>query len=186
MKDIIRGLNLKTLETADRNEMILLLCKSKAIVRWMQDAHKNETANMVRSMIQTIERYVLCFSQSDVDGKQLGLIWPVVSYIETFYNQNAEKYEPDVTKEEIRMNLIGGELMDVMCKVQTMQQNGWRFGYNPQREMLFNGFNFAAEGYINVLQNGAILEDSVCEKIEMMHESVDKEFCKYWNWSHKN
>ena len=54
------------------------------------------------------------------------------------------------------MNLIGGELMDVMCKVQTMQQNGWRFGHSSQREMLFNGFNFAAEGYINVLQNGII------------------------------
>ena len=181
MKDIIRDLKLTDLEKAERDCTIMIMCKAKRIMDWMDNSCDKEMYDVVKSIYSTIQRYVIVNRCDDIDNKIFGMLWPSIKYIENYYNNNALKYEPEETEDQIRMKEIKGELFDVMCKVQTMQQDGWKFGHNTNRTMLYNGFNFAAEGYLNILNNGEILDEDICNKIKQMCKSVNIEFNKFWN-----
>ena len=184
MQDII-----KVVETVKKDEykditkddLLLIMLKAKAIVSWEVD---NKDA--WKEIASTLERFTITAKagnqSEDAHKYALGTLHPIIRLVESYYNDNAVLFVPDETKEQIEMKAIKGYLWDVICKVQTMQQDGWKFRHNKNREFLFNGFNMAAQGFLDATEKdeSCVFEKDVCDSIKKMWDTVNKEFNTYW------
>ena len=115
--------------------------------------------------------------------KQIGILHPIIIAIEEFYNKNAPEYEPDFTAVQDRNHLMCGYLTDMMCKIQTMQQDGWNYHDDETKKSMFDACDSISDAYLDIIEDDDNFElpEKIYVQIEMLNKMVNKEFMVFWN-----
>ncbi len=188
MKDIIKvvdSINGENYEKISKDDLLIVMLKAKAIVSWNID-----NKNMWKEIENTISRFTITAKVGNQNEDSylyaLGTLYPIIRLVENYYNTNAVLFVADETEEQIRTRLMKGYLMDIICKIQTMNQNGWSYQGNQKKTFMFHCFEMVSENLLKFLEDdNYILPEDICKNIEDMNNLVNKEFTFFWNTAKK-